>query len=89
MNKRILCPNCRSVLSRYEATHKKCSTCDDDLSDDIVDFLLGVGVGMVIRSLFDNDDSSSSSSDLSSNSDSSFEGFGGGSFGGGGADSDW
>jgi uncharacterized membrane protein YgcG len=82
------CPNCGSTLSRYEAEHKKCNNCDNDLSDEIASFILGVGIGMMMDSIFDSSSSSSSDS-FSSDNSSSFDGFGGGDFGGGGASSDW
>lgn len=80
------CPNCGSVLTKREAERRKCNNCNDDLSDEIASFVIGVGVGMLLDNLFDNSSSSSSSS---SDNSSSFEGFGGGDFGGGGASSDW
>jgi len=60
---------------------------DYSSSDDIVNTVVNIGIGLAIGSIFDSDSSSSSSS---SNDSSSFDGFGGGGeFGGGGADTDW
>ena len=59
-------------------------------SNDIIDTVVDIGIGLAISSIFD-DSSSSSSLDYSSNDSSSgFDGgFGGGDFSGGGAGGDW
>lgn len=71
-------------IGTYESETARSRSSDNT---DIVDDVVGLGIGLAIGSMFDND--SSSSSDSSSDSGSSFDGFDGGSFGGGGASGDF
>lgn len=82
------CPNCGSRLTKLEAERKKCDNCNEDLADELVSAIIGLGAGLLLNNIFDNSSDSSSSS-LSSSDSSSFDGFGGGDFGGGGASSDF
>lgn len=80
------CPYCNwksSYKSMVETHARNClykpSQYSCDIVEDVIDIATGIGIGLAIGSLFDNDSSSGSD----------FSGGGGGDFGGGGSSGDW